>query len=38
MSLPPVVRWGYDKHPEPGTPEARLTEYFLQERDWLQER
>ncbi|MCF7200662.1 oxygen-dependent coproporphyrinogen oxidase [Pseudomonas oligotrophica] len=38
MSLPPLVRWGYDKHPEPGTPEARLTEYFLQERDWLQER
>ncbi len=38
MSLPPLVRWGYDKHPEPGTAEARLTEYFLQERDWLQER
>ncbi|EXF44938.1 coproporphyrinogen III oxidase [Pseudomonas sp. BAY1663] len=37
MSLPPLVRWGYDKHPQPGTPEARLTEYFLQERDWLAE-
>ena len=35
MSLPPLVSWGYDKHPEPGTPEARLTEYFLQDRDWL---
>jgi len=35
MSLPPQVAWGYDKHPEPGTPEARLTEYFLQDRDWL---
>lgn len=35
MSLPPHVSWGYDKNPEPGTPEARLTEYFLQDRDWL---
>ncbi|TBV08828.1 oxygen-dependent coproporphyrinogen oxidase [Stutzerimonas kirkiae] len=37
MSLPPVVRWGYDWKAQPGTPEARLTEYFLQERDWLGE-
>jgi len=37
MSLPPQVSWGYDKQPEPGTPEARLTEYFLQDRDWLKE-
>ena len=29
MSLPPQVAWGYDKRPEPGSPEARLTEYFL---------
>ena len=35
MSLPPQVAWGYDKRPEPGSPEARLTEYFLQDRDWL---
>ena len=35
MSLPPQVRWGYDWKPAPGTPEARLTEYFLQDRDWL---
>lgn len=35
MSLPPEVRWGYDWHPQPGTPEARLTEYFLTDRDWL---
>ena len=35
MSLPPNVSWGYDKHPAPGTPEARLTEYFLKDRDWL---
>jgi coproporphyrinogen III oxidase len=35
MSLPPLVRWEYDYHPEPGSEEARLTEYFLQSRDWL---
>ncbi len=28
MSLPPLVRWEYDYHPAPGTPEARLyTDY-----------
>lgn len=37
MSLPPVVRWGYDWKPEAGSAEARLTEYFLQDRDWLGE-
>jgi coproporphyrinogen III oxidase len=35
MSLPPLVRWEYGYHPEPGSEEARLTEYFLQPRDWL---
>lgn len=35
MSLPPQVRWGYDWKPEAGSAEARLTEYFLQDRDWL---
>lgn len=35
MSLPPEVRWDYNWAPEPGTPEARLTEYYLQSRDWL---
>ncbi|ACO76290.1 coproporphyrinogen III oxidase [Azotobacter vinelandii CA] len=35
MSLPAEVRWGYDWKPEPGTPEARLTEHFLTDRDWL---
>lgn len=35
MSLPPRARWGYNWHPEPGTPEARLTEYFLQNRQWV---
>lgn len=35
MSLPPVVRWDYNWQPEPGTPEARLTDEFLVPRDWL---
>jgi len=35
MSLPPQVRWGYDWKPAPGSREARLTDYFLQNRDWL---
>ena len=26
MSLPPIVKWRYDWKPEPGTPEARLTD------------
>jgi coproporphyrinogen III oxidase len=34
MSLPPVVRYVYDWHPEPGSPEAELTEYWLKPRDW----
>lgn len=38
MSLPPLVRWGYDWQPEPGSEEARLTEYFLTDRDWLANR
>jgi len=34
MSLPPVVKWRYDWHPEPGSAEARLYDVFLQPRDW----
>ena len=37
MSLPPLVRWEYAYEPEPGSPEAELTEYYLQDRDWLGE-
>lgn len=37
MSLPPLVRWEYDYRPEPGTAEAELTDYYLQDRDWLGE-
>ncbi|WP_027329818.1 oxygen-dependent coproporphyrinogen oxidase [Marinimicrobium agarilyticum] len=36
MSLPPLVRWDYDWHPEPGSAEAVLTEYYLQPRDWIE--
>ena len=35
MSLPPKVEWHYNYQPEPGSPEARLTEHFLKPRDWL---
>jgi coproporphyrinogen III oxidase len=35
MSLPPLVRWEYDWHPEPGSPEARLYNDYLRPRDWL---
>ena len=34
MSMPPLVRWEYDYQPEPGSPEAALSE-FIQVRDWL---
>jgi len=34
MSLPPLVTWRYDWKPEPGTPEARLYDFFLKPRDW----
>ncbi len=37
MSLPPVVRWRYDYHPEPGTREAELYEVYLKPRDWAAE-
>ena len=35
MSLPPLVRWDYDYHPEPNTPESALVDYYLAHRDWL---
>ncbi|CBZ23610.1 putative coproporphyrinogen III oxidase [Leishmania mexicana MHOM/GT/2001/U1103] len=35
ISLPPRARWGYNWQPEPGTPEARLTEYFLTKKQWV---
>ncbi|WP_297797319.1 oxygen-dependent coproporphyrinogen oxidase [uncultured Marinobacter sp.] len=36
MSLPPLVRWDYHRTAEPGSEEARLTDYFLTDRDWLE--
>ena len=33
MSLPPVVTYRYDWHPEPGSPESILYD-FLKPRDW----
>jgi len=35
MSLPPVVNWRYNYHPEAGSAEAELTDYYLRPRDWL---
>jgi coproporphyrinogen III oxidase len=34
-SMPPEVRWRYDWHPQPGSPEARLFERYLVPRDWV---
>ena len=36
MSLPPLVRWEYDVHPEPGSREAELLS-ALKPTDWLQD-
>jgi coproporphyrinogen III oxidase len=35
MSLPPIVKWRYDWHPEPGSAEARLYSDFLTARNWI---
>jgi coproporphyrinogen III oxidase len=35
MSLPPIVKWRYDWHPEPGSPEAALYRDFLIGKDWV---
>jgi coproporphyrinogen III oxidase len=34
MSLPPIVKWRYDWHPEVGSAEAKLYSDFLRPRDW----
>jgi len=36
MSMPPIVKWRYDWHPEENSPEAALYLDFLVHRDWLQ--
>jgi len=35
MSLPPLVRWDYDWHPEKNSIEERLYTDFLKPREWL---
>lgn len=36
MSMPPLVRWEYDYHPEAGSPEAKLyTDFLITGKDWL---
>jgi coproporphyrinogen III oxidase len=35
MSLPPIVHWDYNWHPEAGTPEMALYTDFLPHKDWL---
>jgi coproporphyrinogen III oxidase len=35
LSMPPLVKWRYDWHPEQGTPEAELYEKYLVPRDWV---
>ncbi len=35
MSLPPIVKWRYDWHPEKGSPEDRLYTDYLTGRDWI---
>ncbi|WP_205956875.1 oxygen-dependent coproporphyrinogen oxidase [Pantoea stewartii] len=35
MSLPPMVRWEYNYHPEPDSPEAALYRDFLPVKNWL---
>ena len=34
MSMPPIVKWRYDWHPDAGSEEARLYTDFLRPRDW----
>ena len=35
MSLPPLVRWDYDWHPQPDSAEIELYQKFLIHREWL---
>ncbi len=37
MSLPPLVRWDYDWHPAPGSPEDKLYADYLRPRNYLAE-
>ena len=35
MSLPPVVQWKYDHHPEPGSEEEKLVKVLENPRNWV---
>jgi coproporphyrinogen III oxidase len=35
MSLPPVVEWRYNWAPAMGSDEKKLTDFYLQPRDWI---
>jgi coproporphyrinogen III oxidase len=35
MSLPPIVQWKYDYHPEPGSKEEELLEVLENPKDWI---
>ncbi|MDF4405668.1 coproporphyrinogen III oxidase, partial [Vibrio parahaemolyticus] len=36
MSMPPPVRWEYDYHPEPNSPEEKLyTDFLISGKEWL---
>lgn len=35
MSMPPVVKWRYNWHPEAGSPEAKLMSDFLVHKEWV---
>ena len=37
MSLPPVVKWGYNQQAVAGSEEEKLINTFLQAKDWLNE-
>jgi len=36
MSLPSLVKWRYNWHPEPGSKEAELYDKYLKAKDWLE--
>ncbi len=35
MSLPPLTRWDYDIHPEPGSREEALLTILATPREWV---
>jgi len=35
MSMPPLVKWKYNWRPKEDSPEAKLYDYYLKPRDWI---